>query len=104
MNVKDIQLEDMVIRAKESLDFTETSNIKLKNIQVITENTDPVASIHNSQNLSLDQLTYPADSKLLFNVTGEKSRNIMVTKTDASKAKNKVEFNYGANNNALQLK
>jgi polygalacturonase len=104
MNVKDVVLEDMVIRAKEGLDFTEANNIKLKNIQVITDNTDPVASIHNSQNLSLDQLNYPANSKLLFSVTGEKSGNIMVTKTDATKAKNKVEFTYGANSNALQLK
>jgi hypothetical protein len=40
----------------------------------------------------------------LFAVSGEKSRNIVVTKTDASKAKNKVEFNFGANDKALQLK
>jgi hypothetical protein len=104
MNVKDVQLEDMVIHAKEGLDFTEASNIKLKNIHVIIENTDPVASLHNSENISLDHITYPADSKLLLNVSGERSRNIVVTKTDASKAKTKAEFNYGANNTALQLK
>ncbi len=73
-------------------------------LQLVTDNTDPVAFIHNSHNISLDKLTYPADSKLLFAVSGEKSRNIVVTKTDASKAKNKVEFNYGANDQALQLK
>jgi polygalacturonase len=104
MNVKDIVLEDMVLQAKEGLDFTEASNIKLKNIQLLIDNTDPVASIHNSENISLDQLAYPADATLLFNITGEKSRNILVTKTDASKAKSKVEFSYGANNSALQLK
>jgi hypothetical protein len=37
-------------------------------------------------------------------VSGEKSRNIVVTETDASKAKNKVEFNFGANDKALRLK
>jgi hypothetical protein len=104
MNVKDIVLEDMVLQAKEGLDFTEASNIKLKNIQLLIDNTDPVASIHNSENISLDQLSYPVDAKFLFNITGEKSRNILVTKTDASKAKSKVEFSYGANNSALQLK
>ncbi len=104
MNVKNVVMENMIIRAKEGIDFTEASGVQLRNVQLITDNTDPVASIHNSNNISLDQLTYPADSKLLFAVSGEKSRNIVVTKTDASKAKNKVEFNFGANDKALQLK
>lgn len=103
MNVKNVLMENMVIKAKKGIDFTEATGINLKNVNLITSDTDPVASIHNSADISLNQITYPSDSKLLFNVTGEKSRNIIVTKTDATKAKSAVEFNYGANKNALQI-
>lgn len=104
MNVKNVVMENMVIRAKHGIDFTEATGIKLQNVKLITSNTDPVASIHNSMDISLDQLTYPTNSKLLFDVKGDKTRNIVVTKTDATKAKSAVEFNYGANKNALQIK
>jgi hypothetical protein len=84
--------------------MTEGSNIQLKNIQLITEESDPVVAIHNSQNIAVDNLTYPTDSKLLFNVSGEKSKGIIVSKTDAMKAKTKAEFNFGANAGALVYK
>lgn len=45
MNVKNVVMENMVIHAKEGIDFTEASGIQLKNIQLVTNNTDPVASI-----------------------------------------------------------
>jgi polygalacturonase len=104
MNVKNIVLEDMVLRSKQGIDMTEGSNIQLQNIQLITEESDPVVAIHNSQNIAVDNLTYPTDSKLLFNVSGEKSKGIVVSKTDALKAKTKAEFNYGANAGALVYK
>jgi polygalacturonase len=104
MNVKDVVLENMVIRAKKGIDMTEGSNIQLRNIQLITEESDPVATIHNSQNILVDNLTYPSGSNLLFNVSGEKSKGIVVLKTDALKAKSKAEFNFGANANALVFK
>jgi polygalacturonase len=104
MNVKSIVLENMVLRSKKGIDVTEGSNIQLRNIQLITEESDPVVSIHNSQNIVVDNLTYPALSNLLFNVSGEKSKGIVVSKTDAQKAKTKAAFNYGATAEALVYK
>lgn len=104
MNVENILLEDMMLQSKKGIDMTEGSNIQLRNIQLITEESDPVASIHNSQNIVIDNLTYPAGSKVLFNVSGEKSKGIVVSKTDALKAKTKAEFNFGANAGALVFK
>ena len=104
MNVKNIVLENMVFRSKKGIDMTEGSNIQLKNIQLLTEESEPVVAIHNSQNIVVDNLTYPGDSKLLFNVSGEKSKGIVVSKTDLMKAKTKADFNFGATSGALIYK
>jgi polygalacturonase len=104
MNVQNVYLQDMVLHAKEGLDFTEASGIYLKNIKLITSNTNPVATIHNSQNIKLENIGYPDNTKLLFDIQGDKAKNIVVSKTDVSKAQKKTEFNFGANDKALQIK
>jgi polygalacturonase len=96
MNVRDIYLENMVLKAKEGLDCTEGSNIELKNVQLLTDNTNPVMNIHNSKNIVLDKIRYKNGAELLLNVTGEKSEKIQLKNTDTTKTKKKVEFNYGA--------
>jgi polygalacturonase len=104
MNVQNVYLQDMVLQAKEGLDFTEASGIHLKNIKLITKNTNPVATIHNSQNIELENISYPDNTKLLFDIQGDKAKNIVVSKTNVSKAQKKTEFNFGANDKALQIK
>jgi polygalacturonase len=104
MNVQNVYLKDMVLQAKEGLDFTEASGIHLKNIKLITKNTNPVATIHNSQNIDFENISYPDNTKLLFDIQGDKAKNIVVSKTNVSKAQKKTEFNFGANDKALQIK
>jgi polygalacturonase len=102
MNVRNVYLENMVLKTKEGLDCTEGSNIQLRNVQLLTDNTDPVMNIHNSKNIVLDKIGYKEGTELLLNISGEKSEKIILRNTDASKTKKKVEFNYGANGNALE--
>ena len=101
MNVKEIVLEDMVLQAAEGLDMTEGSNISLKNIQLITKNTNPVINIHNSKDIVLNKIGYKNGAELLLNVTGEKTRGLVLKETDTSKAKKKVAFGYGAEQGSL---
>ena len=101
MNVKNVFLEDMVLQAEQGLDFTEASGISLKNVQLLTSNTNPVLNIHNSKNITLDRIGYKAGSDLLLNVSGEKSSRIQLINTDGSKAKKKLETSYGANDKAV---
>ncbi len=102
MNVQQIVLEDMVLQATEGLDCTEGSNITLRNIKLVTTNTDPVMNIHNSKNIMLDKISYRDGASLILNISGDKSEGIKLMNTDASKAKNKVTFTYGATEKALQ--
>jgi len=101
MNVKNIVLENMVLQAKHGLDMTEGSDITLKNIRILTKDTNPVMNIHNSQGITLQGITYNNNAELLLNISGEKSKRIKVNGTDASKAKKGIEFSYGATDAAL---
>lgn len=102
MNVKNIVMEDMVMQAKEGLDMTEGTGIVLKNVKLITENKNPVMNIHNSQGIVLANVKYN-DAEVLLNVTGEKSKEIVLTGTDVKKAKKGVEVNFGATEKAVKV-
>jgi polygalacturonase len=100
MNVKNIVLQNMVLQAKHGLDMTEGSDITLRNVQLLTKQTDPVLYVHNSRNITLDNIKYN-QAELLLNISGEKSGNIKLNNTDASKAKQKIKFEYGASEKAV---
>lgn len=103
MNIKDIFLENLTLQSTEGLNCTEATGLHLKNVNLITKNTNPVMNIHNSKDITLDKIRYKSGSELLLNVSGEKSANISLINTDASKAKNKVEFTYGATEKAVNI-
>ncbi|MDQ0636953.1 polygalacturonase [Pedobacter sp. W3I1] len=87
MNIKDIHLENVTIKAKKGIEIIEAAGIFLKNINIITEDTSPVVMIQNSSNINISNLKYPDNSKVLFDVTGEKTKGVKISGTDVSKAK-----------------
>src|SRR6187399_2141142 len=101
MHVKDIVLENMVFQAKKGMDIQEASNISFKNIKVISEETDPVIDIVQSDKLVFDNITYKNGSELLFRVSGERSGAISIKNTDAAKAKEKISYELGANEKSV---
>jgi len=103
MNVKNIELNDIVIQANDGLDMTEATGFKLKNVQLVTNNTQPVMNIHNSSDISLNNIRYSNNAELLLNVSGEKSKGIKISATDVKKAKKSVELNYGATEGAVKI-
>lgn len=96
MHVKDIVLENMVLQAKKGIDVQEATGITFKNIKVISEETNPVVDIVQSDKLVFDNITYKDGSELLFRVNGERSGSISIRNTDASKAKEKIIYELGA--------
>lgn len=100
MSVKNIVLQNMVLQAKHGLDMTEGSDITLRNVRLITKETNPVMYVHNSRNIILDKIQYD-QAELLLNISGDKSGNIKLNNTDASKAKEKLKFEYGATEKAI---
>ncbi|WP_406824522.1 glycoside hydrolase family 28 protein [Pedobacter sp. KACC 23697] len=87
MNIKDIHLENVTIKAKKGIEIIEAAGIFLKNINIIAENTNPVVMIQNGSNINISNLKYPDNSTLLFNVSGEKTKGVKIGGTTVSKAK-----------------
>jgi polygalacturonase len=103
MSIKDIHLENIIIKADKGIELIRANNISLKNVTVLSKDTDPVVLVDNSNTITLDNIKYGDNAKLLFNINGDQSNNINVLNTDTSKAKDKVEFNNGADKKALLL-
>ena len=95
MHVKDIVLENMVLQADKGIDVQEATNITFRNITVIAADTNPVVDIINSDQLIFDKIQYKAGSQLLFRAGGDRTKNILIKNTDASKAKEKLLFELG---------
>lgn len=103
MNIADIYLDNMIIKAKKGMECTEATGIHLKNVQLFTDSTNPVIDINNSNNIIFDGLKYPAGSDLLFKISGEKTKGISVKNTVANEVKKEVEFTGGATEKAFVM-
>jgi polygalacturonase len=100
MGIKDIHIENSTFKTVKGVDVIEAQDIFLKNIRFESKETSPLINVQNSSNITFDHITY-GDTQLLFKISGKKSQQIKLLNTDASKAKNKVEFGSGAAENAL---
>jgi polygalacturonase len=103
MNIKDIHLENVTIKAKKGIEIIEAAGIFLKNVNVITDNTSPVVMIQNGSNIIISNLSYPANSKVLFDVSGEKSKGVKISATDVSKAKTASVLGTEVDKKALEI-
>lgn len=103
MNIKDIYLDNMVLKAKKGASIIDAQGIALKDIRLITSDTTPVIYVENSSNLHFDGIHYNAGAGLLFSINGDKCANIRVDNTDRSGATSDAAFHYGAARSALEL-
>jgi len=101
MSIKGIHLENMTLKTQKGIELIEAEDISLKNISVFCSETNPVVLIDNGNKITLENIKYTSNSDLLFSINGEKSAAITVSKTDVSKARNKVTFNGGGTDKAL---
>ncbi|WP_317172125.1 hypothetical protein [Hymenobacter sp. BRD67] len=92
MAIKDINLENIVIEATKGLVCQEAENIRLKNVTLLTANTQPVMEVQNSKNISLDGIKYPSGANLLLRVSGDRSQDIRLTNTNTRLAKKDLEL------------
>jgi len=103
MSIKDISLENIILKTNKGMDITEGKGIRLKNIYLECRDTSPLINIDNSNDILFDQITYKS-AGLLFKINGKRSANIKITGTDISKAIKGTEFSGGADESALSIK
>jgi polygalacturonase len=104
MPIKDIHLENIILKTQKGVELTKASNVSLKNITLLSQDTDPLINLINSNDITFDNIKYTTDTKLLFSINGNQSKQINILNTDTSKAQKQVEFNNGADTNALIIK
>jgi len=103
MNIKDIYLENVTVQSKKGIEIIEASNIFLKNVKVITNDTNPVVHVQNGANININGLQYKKGAELLFDITGEKTKGVKITGTDVQKAKKTSAFGTEVNKSVLEI-
>jgi polygalacturonase len=103
MNISDIYLDNMVLKAAKGAELAEAQRVHLANIRLVTSDTNPVIYVENSSQLTFDHIGYNKGAALLFSINGDKSSDIKVTATDGSQAVRKAAFQFGAVEKTLQL-
>jgi len=103
MNIKDIHLENVTVQSKKGIEIIDAAGIFLKNVNVITEETNPVVHVQNGTNININGLQYKKGAELLFNITGEKTKGVKISGTDVSKAQKTSAFSEEANKTALEI-
>ncbi len=101
MSVDNIVMQNMIMQTDKGLDMTEGSNITLRNVKLLTKETDPVMNIHNSRTIVMNNISFNPGAELLLNISGEKSKSIRLSETDTKKAKKRIEYSYGATEAAV---
>ena len=103
MNIREIYLENMVLKAAKGAELAEAQQIYLKHIRLVTGITDPVIYVENSSRLSFDHIDYNPGATLLFSINGDRCSDIRVRDTDGSKAVRSAAFQYGAAQKTLEI-
>ena len=104
MHIQNIELKNMVIQAKHGIEISEATGIIFKNVEIITQNTNPVVDVLNSNTVVFDKLKYPSSAELLFRIGGDRTNNISVTNTNTSAAKQRSQFEFGAKEDVLKIR
>ncbi|BAV04523.1 Pectate lyase superfamily protein [Filimonas lacunae] len=102
MNISDIYLSNLVLKAEKGIDIQEAKNINMKGVQLIADKTTPLISINNGNKINLANITYNK-ADVLVNVSGANAGGITITGTDTNKAAKKLELGEGVAANVINI-
>jgi len=91
MSIKGIHLDNVVLKTTKGAEISEAQDVTLKNVRFESKETSPVVRVDNSSNIKFDGIKYTDGADLIFKVTGDRTKDVSVINTDASKAKKKIE-------------
>jgi DNA sulfur modification protein DndE len=101
MNIKNVQMENLTIQADEGIYCEEAEAIAIKNLTLLSKDTNPLVTIHNSKGVLLDTLQFPKGADLLMHLSGETTKEIRLLNTDVSNAKKDFQFAAEVSNKVL---
>jgi polygalacturonase len=101
MKVKDIELNNIVLKTDKGAEIIEANDIRLKNVTLISDHKSPVVYVESGSNITLNGFKYSPNAGLLFSINGDKNANIRVHNANVPNNPDKVAFNNGANPSVL---
>ncbi|MEO7310352.1 MAG: glycoside hydrolase family 28 protein [Chitinophagaceae bacterium] len=104
MSVKNINLNNLVLKTNKGIEIIEAANISLKNVQLSVSKTNPVVYVENSSKVSFDTLKFNDNAEVLVNLNGERTKAISFIHTDSRKASAGATFTNGATEKELTIK
>ena len=103
MPIQNIAIENATLQAEEGAILIDASGITCKNVALLSEKTEPVISIENSQKVTFENIEVKKGAKRFFTISGERTKNIAVSKTKLEQANQKVEWKDGAVESVLSI-
>ncbi|PAC30117.1 glycoside hydrolase family 28 protein [Flectobacillus sp. BAB-3569] len=103
MPIQNIAIENATLQAEEGAILIDASGITCKNVALLSEKTEPVISIENSQKVTFENIEVNKGAKRFFTISGERTKNIAVSKTKLEQANQKVEWKDGALESVLSI-
>jgi polygalacturonase len=101
MKVKDIELNNIVLKTDKGAEIIEANDIRLKDVTLISDHKSPVVYVESGSNITLNGFKYSPNAGLLFSINGDKNANIRVQNANVPNNPDKVAFNNGANPSML---
>ncbi len=101
MPVENIIMENVILQTEKGAELIDAKNLQLKNIQLFAKENNPLILMDNSSQVSFEQIGFNLGTALLFSVSGERSKDLQVSKTNLSAVQNKAVFVKGASEKQL---
>ncbi len=96
MHVTNIVLENMILQANKGIDVQEATGITFKNIKIISEETNPVIDITQSDKLIFQDISHKKGEVLRFRINGERTNAIAINNKEDVKANTTITYELGA--------
>ena len=96
MSIRDIHMDNVIIKANRGADVIEANNIHFKDVKFQCTLSKPLINLENSRNILFDRVVSLSAPEQFFSINGDRSQEIKVNHTDMSTAKEAVIFNFGA--------
>jgi polygalacturonase len=94
MHINNIMLENMILQSVKGIDVQEATNIKFKNIILITKEVNPAIEVTQSDAITFENITNNSNEAIQLSINGERSKIINYKKNTANKFK--VSYELGA--------
>jgi polygalacturonase len=102
MPLQNIEFKNVSISAQKGLSGAHADQIKLKQVEILPQQ-GPALAFHNGTNLTIDQAAYPAQIETFLVLSGSKTANVNLIKTNLPEGKRNVKLAPEVNPGALRL-